>query len=176
MKNSIMLAVGILLTSGGIASATGHQASTLQQPLYVWYGQFVSVDQSSRVATINARIPPHVERYVERFKPGDRLMLVWNMIGRNEADSVLALWQLTGEKQPGLDTGYVLPIEFVLADLSSHTVTFKVSLSNSALKSLTSVTAGQWIKVQTPLVRTPQVALIASTEEVAPPSADGARR
>jgi hypothetical protein len=175
MKNAIMFAMGMLLTSTGIASAIGRPVSTVQQQLYVWSGQFVSLDQSARVATFNARVPPHVEKYVDRFKPDNRLILVWNMIGKTEADSVLALWQLDGEKHPGLDIGYVLPIEFVSADPSSHTVTFKVPLTNSALKSLTSVTAGQWVKVQTPMVQAPHVALIASIKEAAAPSADGGR-
>lgn len=96
--------------------------------------------------------------------PGDRLILVWNMVGRTEADEVLALWQLDGNKRSGESIGYVLPIEFVSADVSSHMLTFKTPLTREALRSGTSLAAGRWIKVQTPMVQSSQAALITSIE------------
>jgi hypothetical protein len=175
MRKAIVIAMALLLTSGGVASGSGPGVSANRQQRYVWYGQFVSLDQQARVAVFNARVPPHVERYVDRFKPDNRLILMWDMVGKTEADSIRALWHLDGEKHPGLDVGYVLPIEFVSADPSSHTVMFKVSLTHAAVRSLASVTAGRWVRVQTPTVQAPHVALIASIEEVPPPSADGGR-
>ena len=49
---------------------------------YVWLGEFVAADPSAKTVTVKARIPEHVSRYVNRFKTGDHVMLVWDMITR----------------------------------------------------------------------------------------------
>lgn len=58
MKSAMVCAVGALLVLGEAASAVDQARSPVDQQRYVWYGQLVTVDQSARVATINARIPP----------------------------------------------------------------------------------------------------------------------
>jgi hypothetical protein len=51
--------------------------------VYVWLGELVSLNETARTATVKAQIPDYVAQYVDRFKTGDRLVLVWNMITFN---------------------------------------------------------------------------------------------
>jgi hypothetical protein len=71
-------------------------------------------------ATFKAQIAEHVAKYAKRFEPGDHLVLVWDMIRKTQADTVLALWSADELKSAALRTGYIVPIEFVSADAGSH--------------------------------------------------------
>jgi hypothetical protein len=154
----------------GVASAQDDRAAApIQSRSYVWYGQFVALDESTRDATFKARIPDHVEKYADQFKPGDRLVLVWNMIGRTEADRVLALWKQEDKNLP--DSGYILPVEFVSVDVPSHTVTVDARVPAAVLKSLRSVQAGQWFKAVSPMAQPTREAAITAIEHVGQPPA-----
>jgi hypothetical protein len=65
-----------LFSSAAIFAAAPQTAAPLRGRSYTWYGQLISVDEQTRTATVKAHIPPHVEKYVDRFKAGDRLVLV----------------------------------------------------------------------------------------------------
>jgi hypothetical protein len=81
---------------------------------YPWYGQLVVLEREGPDGDDRCRIPAYIEAYIKDFKNGDRLVIVWNMIGKTEATQVIALWKPTTAN----DTGYVLPITFVSADAS----------------------------------------------------------
>jgi hypothetical protein len=172
MKYLVSLISAFVLFSSGVTSSAAPQAAApLKDRSYIWYGQLIAVDEQTRTATIKAHIPAHVEKYVDRFKAGDRLVLVWDMIGKTEAQRALALWNQ--EQNTAGNTGYVLPIEFVSADAPSHTVTFYLRVPKTALERLRSVEPGQWIKVTTPMIQPSQDATMTSIEQAAPPRESG---
>ena len=169
MRYVISLIGTLLVFSGGLASYASPQAAVpLKQRSYVWYGQLMALDETTRTATVKAYIPAHVEKYVDQFKAGDRLVLVWDMVGKTEAQRALALWKQQDEKTSG-NTGYVLPIEFVSADVPAHTVTFHLRVPATAMQPLRSVKAGNWIKVTTPMVQPSPDATIKSIEQASQP-------
>ena len=93
MKYVLSLIGAFVLCSSGVTSAAAAQAAApIKDRSYIWYGQLIAVDEQTRTATIKAEVPAHVEKYLDRFKAGDRLVLVWDMVGKTEAQRVLALW------------------------------------------------------------------------------------
>jgi hypothetical protein len=155
---------------GGVDAVPG----AAQQRSYVWFGEIAGLEDATRTATVSARIPPYVVKYVDRFKAGDRLVLVWNMIGKKEATQVLALWRYDEVKDSkGGNTGYVIPVEFVSADAQAQTVTFKVRVPESAIATLKSAKPGQTIKVTAPMDQPSQDATLTSIELAARPADTG---
>lgn len=171
MKYVVSLIGALILFSSGVTSAAPQAAAPLKDRSYIWYGQLIAVDEQTRTATIKAHIPAHVEKYLDRFKAGDRLVLVWDMVGKTEAQRALALWKQ--EENTSGNTGYVLPIEFVSADAPSHTVTFYLRVPTTALQPLRSIEPGKWIKVTTPMIQPSQDATMTSIEQAAPPREGG---
>jgi hypothetical protein len=172
MKHVVSLIGAFVLFSSSVTSSAAAQAAApLEDRSYIWYGQLIALDEQTRTATIKAHIPVHVEKYVDRFKAGDRLVLVWDMIGKTESQRALALWNQ--EANTSRNTGYVLPIEFVSADAPSHTVTFRLRVPTTALPQLRSVEPGKWIKVTTPMVQPSQDATMTSIEHASPPRESG---
>jgi hypothetical protein len=161
-----VLVFAVLLGAVGAARAADPQRS------YVWFGEFVSLDEAAKTATMKAPIPEHVAKYVDRFKAGDRLVVVWDMIGKTQATTVLALWKYDDVKDSkGGNAGFVLPVEFVSADVQNRTVTFVAKVPDRAVSSLKSAPAGQWIKVTAPMDQPSQDATITSIDTAERPQA-----
>ena len=89
------LGLAVLLMLGTVAlDAAGQSAQTLDKRMYAWYGQVVGVDQAAKLVTVKARIPEYVARYVNRFKPGEKLELPFEIIrrqGRNAKQNNVTL-------------------------------------------------------------------------------------
>ena len=110
-------------------------------PTYAWRGELVATDPNSNTLTIRVKMPAHVLRYVDQFKPGDRVVLVWKMPnGDTHADELLMID--TGQLSNGrrLDSGYILPAEFVSADKT--TVTAKLHVDDKMLQAARSLANG----------------------------------
>ena len=45
---------------------------------YVWSGELVGINRDARLAILKAEFREHVLRYIEQFKPGDRVFAVDN--------------------------------------------------------------------------------------------------
>lgn len=146
-------------------SRTMWAAEPLPQRSYDWFAELVKSDPQARTVTLRARIPDYVVKYVDRYSAGDRLVLVWNMIGKKQSDSVLALWKFEdGKDANGGHTGFVLPIELVSADGQNRTVTFTAHVPEGVSAKLKSATAGQWIKATSPMAQPSTEANITAIE------------
>jgi hypothetical protein len=144
-----------------IGPLRSHSAAAPVQPrAYTWFGEFKALDAATKTATFTAQIPEHVGNYVGQFKAGDRLVLVWDMIGKTQADRVLALWKF----EEKVDSGYILPIEFVSGDVPGHTVTFNLRVPDKGLSMLKDAKPGQWFKVTAPMEQPKPDAAILSME------------
>jgi len=145
------------------------QTAAVPQHSYVWYGEFVSLDAAGN-ATVKAQMRDHVGMYVGRFKPGDELLLVWDMSGKTpRADHVMALWEYdnNAKAQPA---GYILPIRFVSADVPSKTITFSAHVPTSAMSVLKSITPGQTLEATAPVDQPSREAMITAIK-----AADGSQ-
>lgn len=171
MKLVPVLVAAILLVSNAAAPARAAQTTVpVEQRTYTWYGRLVSLDEAQQTATVAVRILPHIERYADRFKTGDRLVLVWDVVGKTEAVRVRALFE-DEAGETGEHRGAVLPIGFVSANVPSQEITFTLRVPTAATGSLRMVMPGQWIKAITPMVqRTPDSTL--TTLEVTEPPAE----
>ena len=115
---------------------------------YAWYAQLASVDQSAKTMTVTVQVRDAVSIYVGGYKAGDKLMLTWVPI-KNETDTVI--YAPKYEVMKGIDEGYLLPVEFISADTTNHTITVKTVVSDAVLQSIRGVSPGQWIKVVAPM-------------------------
>jgi hypothetical protein len=176
---------------------------------YDWVAQFVTADATTKTVTVKAKIPEYVSKYINRFKPGDRVMLVWNMLppraeavaqrpapagGRaptgsgdkpsvedanpaspggtpqpptppppvalkTESDVLLAIWSYE-PKNDAINTGYVLPGEFVSAE--TNMVTIKLRVPENALRAAESMQPGQWLQATSPMSQPTEVTAVSA--------------
>jgi hypothetical protein len=131
---------------------------------YVCFAQFEALNESAHTATFKAQIADHVAKYAKRFKPGDHLVLVWDMIRKMQADTVLAMWSADELKSPALRSGYIVPIEFVAADAEGRTVTFTAHVPDKAISTLKSTRPEQWLKLTVPMDQPTDQAVITAIE------------
>ena len=134
---------------------------------YVWFGQIVSFDSTARTVTVDARYREHVDRYIGDFMRGDRITMTWATPGPGETDAIIYVGHYTAQDRGSW--GYVLPAEFVSADIPKHHVTFTIPVPPKALKTLRAASAGSWIKVTMPFAQPDATAAISAIELAAEP-------
>src|SRR6188508_1252454 len=49
---------------------------------YSWRGELLATDPDAKTLTVRVKVADHVARYLDRFKTGDRIVLVWDMVKR----------------------------------------------------------------------------------------------
>ena len=133
---------------------------------YTWYAQVAAVDPTATSITVTAQTREAVRLYVGDYMPGDKLMLVWVLI---EGESDTVLYAPKYETMEGIDEGYILPVDFVSADLDADLLTFRIPVPDSVLSSIASVQPGDWIKVTTPMQQAQDVPSLASAEPAEKP-------
>ena len=129
---------------------------------YVWYGELVGVNQNARMAILKAEFREHVRRYIDQFKPGDRVILTWVTSGEGKTDDIIYVGQY--DKSSGSHYGYVLPVELVSIDKTNRTITFKMPVPAKALRTLKSMQTGDQLKVTAPFDQPTDTAAIVSVE------------
>src|SRR5262249_42826569 len=161
---------------------------------YRWFAELSASDPATKTVTVKIKIPDHVTKYLDRFKAGDQIVLVWDMIpprpaappapapeaaaapkpedaakdgeakpaapqGRRgappaapppppvvlktESDVLLFIDTAQASKAAHIDTGYILPAQFVSGDAAGKTVTVKLKVSDEALKGFGAVQSGR---------------------------------
>lgn len=181
-------------------------AGTAAPNTYAWIGEFASADSNAKTITVKVRIPKRAATYINRFKPGDRIMLIWDMIQRPDTETTrkpepgtsaargnapdatkpiatdgaskasppppvalktesdIVLYIDSSEAMSKIDTGYILPAEFVSAD--AETVTVKVRVPDSTLKALTSIQAGRLVRFTTSMIQPTGITAISAVTTV----------
>lgn len=163
---SAFIVLGVVgLLSGRVA--VGQQTPAPMNRTYVWFGELVSVDDAAKAVTVKVPFKAAVASYVGSFKPGEKIMVTWDMIETLEADAVLHVAKYEVSKGSKVDFGYILPGEFVSADASAKALTFKAMVPDNALASIKSVQPGNVIKVTSPMSQPTDTAMIASIEGTA---------
>jgi hypothetical protein len=132
---------------------------------YVWSAELVSFDNAAKTMTAKAAVNEAVAKYLDRFKPGQHIVLVWtadNM--KPETGPVRYIEAYETIKASNVDQGYMLPAEFVAADAAARTVTFKATVPETAIQTLTAIQPGRSMSVTTPMSQLSQTATITSIE------------
>ena len=133
---------------------------------YAWYAQVAAVDEQASSIKVTTQTREAVRLYIGDYMPGDKLMLVWVPI---EGESDTVLYAPKYETMEGIEQGYILPVDFVSADLDTGLLTFQIPVSDSVLSSIASVQPGDWIKVITPMQQAQDVPRLASAERAEKP-------
>jgi hypothetical protein len=186
------------------ASARAFQARPLAQRTYSWIAELVATDTAAKTITVKARIPEYIAKYTDRFKPGDHITLIWNMLPppvppsaaasekdtakpsaaggtpgpaapaapptvvlKTESDLVMSIDSSDATKRTKLDTGFILPAEFVSAE--AKTVTIKLHVADTTLRSVASMRPGTWLRATSPMNQPTEVAAIAAVTTTSPP-------
>lgn len=142
---------------GSIQVATAPETRT-----YVWNGELVSIDAAAKTMTVKARVRDAVAGYTGQFKAGDKIMVVWDLLGTLDGDTVMYVATQDVMKASKVDVGYILPAVFVSADGAARILTFKVQTSDSLMQSLKSAQPGQWVRVTTSMSQPAETAALAS--------------
>jgi hypothetical protein len=165
---SVMIMLSVLAVIAAAPTFAG--AAPTPTRSYVCVTQFKAIDESAHAATLTVRIADHIPNYLKQFTAGEHLVLVWDMINKTQADTVLALWKADDLKTPALRSGYILPIEFVSGDADGRTVTFTARVPDKALSAAKSWRPGQWLKLTVPMDQPNDTAAITTIETIDPPS------
>ena len=186
-------------------------AATPEGRTYNWIAELVATDATAKTITVKARIPGYISKYISRFKPGDRVMLVWNMLPprpdatpakpatagappettdkaasgdakpssssgaaqvpatpppivlKSESDLLLSIDSYESMKGSKIDTGYILPAEFVAADAGA--VTVKLRVADNILRTIASIPPGKWLRATSPMSQPTDVAALSAVTE-----------
>jgi hypothetical protein len=132
---------------------------------YVWFAEVVSYDTPAKTMTAKAAVTEAVAKYIDRFKPGQHVMLVWTADHtKPETGPVRYIEIYEAMKGSNIDQGYILPVELVSADAAARTITFKATVPASAARTLTGIQPGRSIAVTTPMRQPSETAAIESIE------------
>jgi hypothetical protein len=185
------------------ASARAFQARPLAQRTYSWIAELVATDTTAKTITVKARIPEYIAKYTDRFKPGDHITLIWNMLPppvppnaaagekdaakssaagtpapaapaatptvvlKTESDLLMSIDSSDATKGTKLDTGFILPAEFVSAEAKS--VTLKLHVADTTLRAVASMPPGTWLRATSPMNQPTEVAAISAVTTTSPP-------
>ena len=116
--------------------------------------------------TLRARLREFAERSIEGHKPGDRVMLVWDMIGKTQADSIVLIERYQAMRESHVEAGYILPAEFVAADANARTVTFRVPLPSGAVGTVQGLSYPKRVRLAVPMSQPNETAAIDGVEVV----------
>jgi hypothetical protein len=159
----VLLPLFLAVAAAQIAFAQA--ASSGAKRSYVWFAELVSFDSAAKTMTAKAAVNEAVARYLDRFKPGQHIVLVWTADNtKPETGPVRYIEAYETIRAANVDQGYMLPAEFVAADATARTVTFKATVPETALQTLTAIQPGRSISVTTPMSQPSATATITSIE------------
>lgn len=122
-----------------------------------WYAELVRFDQAAQTVTARAPIAAHVARYIGRFAPGERIVLVWSQY---DAEGDLIRYVERAEAMAAT-SGYLVPVEYVSSDAGGRTLTFATTVSDGAAGTLAAAAPGTPFRGGSPMVDpTPTAAVV----------------
>jgi hypothetical protein len=129
---------------------------------YVWYGELAGMNEDASTALLKAGFREHVLRYIDQFKPGDRVILTWAPKGESETDAIIYVGKYS--ENTGRNFGYVLPVELVAIDKTDRRITFRVPVPAKATRTLKGMQIGSPLKITAPFDQPTDTATILEVE------------
>ena len=155
------ISLALMLCAHGI-QADSVLAEPAKNQSYAWSGEVLMYDEKAKTVTVKAPYLEHINRYIGEFRHGDKVVLNWATPRPGETEAVRYVGRY--DASSGAKWGYVLPVEFVSADMAERRLTFTVAVPSKALKALKKVPSGGWIKVTTPFDQPNETAAIVAVE------------
>jgi len=153
----------VLLVVAAVQITFAQAASSGAKRTYVWFAELVSFDTAAKTMTARAPVIEAVAKYLDRFKPGQHIVVVWSADNtKPETGPVRYIETYETMKGSNINQGYILPVEFVAADAAARTITFKATVPEAAIQTLTAIQPGRSIGVTTPMSQPSEAAVIAS--------------
>jgi len=146
-----VLALTALFALGELVAQTTGQS-------FGWYAELVSFDQAGQTMTARAPIAEHVARYIGRFAPGDRIVLVWSQYD-GEGDVIRYVERA---ETMAATSGYIVPVDYVSSDPDGRTLTFATPVSDGAAGLLAAAAPGTPFRGGSPMVDPTATATVAS--------------
>jgi hypothetical protein len=132
---------------------------------FVWFAELVSFDSAAKTMTAKAAVNEAVAKYLDRFKPGQHIVLVWTADNtKPETGPIRYIEAYETIKASNVDQGYMLPAEFVAADAAARTVTFKATVPETAIQTLTAIQPRRSISVTAPMRQPSETATLTLIE------------
>jgi hypothetical protein len=142
----------IFFVVAAVQIALAQTASSGTNRSFVWFAELVSFDSAAKTMTVKAAVNEAVAKYLDRFKPGQHIVLVWTADNtKPETGPVRYIEAYETIKASNVDQGYMLPTEFVAADATARTVTFKATVPETAIPALTAIKPGRSVSVTMPM-------------------------
>ena len=141
---SALVACSVVVLAPAVFAADSATHSFDKSKAYVWFAEFVSIDEAAGTLTAKARLRYDVMPEYEQFKPGDRFTLQWYTSAWGETEGIQHLARKEQIDGIGL---YVMPADFVALDRTSKTVTFRTAIKGDVLRTLKSLSPRASIRV-----------------------------
>ena len=116
---------------------------------YVWAGELVALDESSRTLTVTARlVTPAAQAAVEGLEPGAAIIITWSGLSHRAA----GIRAVAADDGSGLWGGdrFLLPASFVRTDPTGSYLTFNVRPPADGLATARALRRGDWTTVTSP--------------------------
>jgi len=141
-RQLIAVLVVALCVGAGVTTAQAQSQAAVSEN-FIWHGELVSVDQSSGMFTIKARVLADAVKDVARFNAGDRVLLTWSGIDRY-ADGIRQIAKHDTNQK--VTDPFAFPVELASRDVQNDYVTFKFR-APAAVEAVKAVKPGEWVTV-----------------------------
>jgi hypothetical protein len=148
MKNVLaVLTLSVLSFTASVIAATPVQSVQPGKDTYIWHGELVAFDQTSKTITVKSMVAGSAVEELGHFKPGDRVMLNWSGLDKY-ANAVNHVVRYDAARK--FDDRFAFPAEFVSYDATQKYVTFKAPIPAESISKLQSLKPGQWVTATSP--------------------------
>jgi len=141
MRKQIVTLAAIAMTfTCGVLAAQSQLTDT-----YQWSGELVSFEDTTRAATIKARlVDQEGVNDLKRFKAGERVILFWSGFDKY-ADAIRRVLPSPANRKD--DERFHLPVELASTEAPNQYVTFRLTVPTTHVATLKSVKPGEWVTV-----------------------------
>jgi hypothetical protein len=139
----MLLAIVIFALTTLTAVAVGAQALQPTSETYSWSGELVGFNETDRTLTVKSRVVgTQALAELERFKPGDRIVLTWSGFD-TFADAIKEAVRYDAGKK--WSEPFTFPVEFVAYEAPRQYVTFKFQVPAGSAQALKALKPGEWV-------------------------------
>ena len=145
-----VVAVCVVCAAGEAATAQGRGQGGAQPPqlrsgeTYLWHGELVSLDPSTRAVTIRTRVLRQAVTDVERLNAGDRVLLTWS--GQDtHAGAVRRVTRHNPAER--IQDFFALPAELVSRDVKGDQITVRFLVPEASMGAIKGLKPAEWVTV-----------------------------
>ena len=152
----VALCVGVGMTAAQSTTQSPQQVGDT----YLWHGELVSFDESTKALTVKVQVLAETEKEIARFKAGERILLTWSGMDRY-AGSVRAVVSAAAVQK--VTEPFSLVAELASPGVQGGLVTLRIRATDARTDALKGVKPGEWVTVTTrqrPASETQAIAMV----------------